>query len=1448
MNTSRIPSSMSETTTMLVSDRRSRKRTPLKHSLLFNKTKHSEEWHQAIDAVAGVLHPLDPKFPYPLLRQATDVYLGKKGKITQTDASIRLSILIDAHEAKDIAVAAAAHAITASSLRALLQVELNVAHGSYWGLETWLQCLVAANYGNPASVTDLEALWARYLLPFATYGPSAAGKILIGVSRALRECATQNMNTVPDFLTLTVRALDDYAAQLEGYRLQNNWVAGHAASAWLAALGRTLPVVMLPSDLSLEHILDAKFPVWRVWARWKPDLGRLARLSRIDTNSAAVLPDLLALEGPDFASGTKTTLRDGLVERYSSERAWVRFGGLVIEVPSCTKEGLRDVLESSFSILETTIRVAASANRPRLLRLFVELVVARPMTQKALSLVEAVLAATKLIGDDVVDAIYRIYTESDDFGGRHILDFQLLIRTLDHDCAHSLHEILLTPKTVQGFTRCIEDCQSAIVALIKQGQPWTQLALEFHTFCMVLKDSKNVPVVGEKVLSQMCLLLPSAEHMNMAIKVFEIVRARDPQQRSSRVGETETTDADRSRDRKPAPSFLTGQPEQATHPLLDAVTQYCLHRLLAQEEPIRASQRMFNLVLSVWESKSAPATIQDRRTLAVIVTEITSDNIGLANRCLAGIASAQEQLAPGLSVKDVLTILQTANAEPDKSVVKFIELLANCSFAQDFKAQLLCWRDLAYHLLVQEHQLGIFKDRDLLRDTLRTMKVAVWLSFLAKVDTIFATGPALASEETDIPPVLRTELQGWRERLVPYTETLSRLEVTLGVLPESIKHVLVCGGASTLSFVSILRNLKLVEGETVERFIHKIVGLWSTTAKKAWEVADCVLTVAHADPETIEICKKIWDAKHGYLFLPGLPPQQSASQSVDGGKEAARSTTSNSASSSKPTLPLDSSSTKYDVAPSVVEVMVAGWLLDDKATETTKNAVHSIACLLNIVQPGFDISKDQLIQAATFWQKVEDEVIIETKRLEQMQRALKVKDPKGTILLLEQIGVSDISELDEEMIELPAGVRDVVERIGDNEVEISFSLAAFTQLQRAAMGVPEAANMLLLRLFLDHSGEIPPSFCLHYNNDPNLDTIEHAQYGCSSNSNPPTKQICRTVQTVFTWQLIRMIHAQLRNGYTSIVALHEYLSVTLQCSPSFCVSCGRSHNTPSAQLRRSTPCDFISCAQLWYALPLQVRIPEIRTDTFAVDMLLSSIYAAALTGKLELLPNCPIRSSAAVITILNALPTMAIMRDAVDLSSVINLYHPAAEKLISWAVVHHRGFLTTATGLLKIPNLPPGTHQFVLANARPKLENTFVSKLPKKDAQTTVLFHGTSLDRLPAILAQGLRVCSGTSLQRTGAAYGDGIYLSDEPATSFNYSPASLSWKNSGLSNMRMVLGCEVIGAGNLVSENIHLVRDVESVMVRYVLLFTKDARVPIRGHVKLAMASGMRALRSGAV
>ncbi|KAJ8115811.1 hypothetical protein OPT61_g2632 [Boeremia exigua] len=1449
---------------MYITDTRGRKKTPLKHSLLFNKAKHSEDWHQAIDDTAGVLHPSDQKFPYPLLRQATDVYLKKKGKITQADVDLRLAILVDSHAAKDIAVAAVAHAMTAGNLRRALHIDLNVAYGSYWGLEAWLQCLIAAHYNNPASVTDLEAIWARHLLPFATHGSGAAGKILIGISRALRECATPNMNMVPDFLNLTSRAVTDFGAYLEGLRLKNKWIAAYGASYWLSELGRTSPASTPPGYLLPEHIFDAQFPIWRVWASWKPDLGVLQILDSIDGSSAAIISDLLALEGPDFIDGTKATLRESLIGQYGSDRNFVKFERLVVQVPGRTKGGLREVLESAVSTLISIWSTAAPAYRPHLLNLFAEVVIARPMTQEALNIVQAVLfmsaGAKSGIGPDITDALLRVYTQRDELGGSHIQDLQDLVQLCDQNHASSLRRLLFTPTLLRGIARCIQDGQAAIRTIIENGQPWTELALELHTFCVVIKQSKSVSVVEERTIGKTCLLLPSTEQMVLAIDISSAARDwrmsgshRVPDTDMSVENDKHTKD---SRQLSTIPVPFTGQTKSRPHPLEEVVEQFISHRLLMEQAPNHISQCIFQSTLRIWECSYEPELTRARRALATSVVGVVDNDTDVLLRCLDGIVSINDQLGLGFSVQDLLNIMKGMERSPEHSLVQLIRLLASCPGARDLTAQTLCWRDLAYHLLAQEAHSGGFKDIDLLGYALSTMNASQWLSFLADVQLVFVSGPPLPPDDDAIPPVLRPEIHEYWAELLPYAKTLTRLEEALGDNSGVVRCILSCSGARSSSTIAILQALKIAEQETVEPFLQKIAGMLSVKAANKLEVLGCVTTILDAHPKTIEVCKKIWDAKHGFLMIPALPdrcrpPVPSTNQRLKAASISTCSSTKASAVALVSTVvPLNAAASRYNVPSSVVEVMIAGWLVDENASEDTRIAVRSIASLLNLEPTGSSISKDKLLEAGDFWQKIENELIQEASRLEALQKALKKTDPQGTSLLLQQIGVPDTIELDEEISNLPAEVLDLVERIGDKEVEITFPLAAFTQLQRGAMGVPDSADTLLLQLFLDYSKELPVAFCLHYNSDQTIETVKHTRYSCSPGSENPTKQICTSSQTALTWQLGRIIYSKLQRGETGILDIYQYVKASLPELSQYCATCSTTHESQSARLRRSTPCDLTlhTCARLWYSLPLHVRIPEIRTDFFAVDIALSSVYTAAMTNKPELLPNCPIRGLDLIRTIMNSLPTMHVMRDAVDLSSILKSYHPQAEKLISWAVVHHRGFLATATGLLKIPNLPPGTHQFVLANASPKRENAFAQKIRATKRETTVLFHGTSLDRLPAILAQGLRVCSGTPLQRTGAAHGKGIYLCEEPATSFYYSTASLSWKNSGLNNMRMLFGCELVGSANKVTGNIHIVTDVESVMVRYILLFTKDARIPIRGHVEPAMASGMKALRSGAV
>jgi hypothetical protein len=1411
----------------------SKKAIPLKSSTLFSKPKHSEEWHHSVDATAGVLHPSDPKFPSSILRNHTATYLKKKSRLTQTDTDIRLAILVTSHEARDVAVAAAAHAMTASSLRALLPVDVNVMQGSYWGLKMWLQCLIAANEGNPASVTDLEASWARNLLPFATQGPRAAEWYLVGMCRALRESSIPNMDVLPEFGVLMRRAITDHSTRLEGLRLRCEWASAYEAVLWMVELAKTSPAVTPPGHLLPEHILDSHFPMWRLWTYWKPQVQRIKLLASSNPEKLAMVSDLVALEGPDLITGVEGTLREGLVVRFPGLQAFVQWRGIVIEVPDREKKSLKNVLEKLARSLETVI-AATGPGHQDLFELFRYLTIAIPITTTSLEIFEAACKVPYTPSNDVYNAVREIYKDREQLGGQHILALQHLFTAFEDHRSVDLRGIFLTERLRTGTETCVQRCQEVIRTHIDKGLPWTKLALEYHTFCTILKSSEQYWPLAYQTI-KVHPRWPSTEQMKAVVEIHDAAHAhrlRHPVSTSKTTTvESSATASDSLKDNK-----------ASRHPLEIHIEAYCVDRVLGGDTISHSSQRTMTAILQVWESSSKPQVDIERRELAIHVSEIVGTDFILRCRCLAEIATGSELLGPSTFNKDLLSIMYMSRSELSQAIVDLTNLLA------EKKVRAQCWRDLLYMWLESQCETSHSEKQTVLEYSLQSMKTVQWLQFMDHIEALFADLLSANSTRKPMPSILQPVLFDCKTQISKHMSTLTRLETVIGGDHGPPKYVLAsCSWLGNLT--EIFECLHEAEGKPVEIMMQRLVGQLGAVKRNDQEVKEALLNFTKTSPEIVEACCRIWDAKHGWLDIPGLPADQNHVDDTVAHVATSTQLTRTLKDVVKPS-PEEAISLRRRVPLSVVEVMVAGWLQRVDINERDRKAITSVAGILGVCVNAQSSStwSIKLTEATVFWKGIENEIMRESARLESLQKALKAKDPRGTALLLQELSIPYNSQLDEEMMNLPAGIMDVVERVGDTGVEISFPLTTFTELRKSAMGVPIGAHGLVLRLTDYASEELPPSFCVHFNNDENLDTLSHTPWRCAQDSRSPHKLVCTTAQTALVWQLNRILHTRLKVGNVGIADLHKLVKQKLVQLGQLCISCETSHGTPKASLRRATPCKLLSCARLWYSLPLDVRIPEIRTDTFAVDAMLTAVYAAAMSGRSELLPSCPIHSTEAIKTILNALPRLSLISHAVNISAVLQSYHRDGEKLISWACVHHRGYIASATGLCKIHNLPTGTHQFVLANAKPGLENGFVSKLGRSHAQTTVLFHGTTFDRLPAILAQGLKVCSGTSLQRTGAAHGKGIYMAEEPATSLTYASPTTSWRNSGLTNMRLLLGCEVVGAGRIVSPGIHVLTEENSVIVRYIFFLTSQATMPIANHVVPAMASGMSALRKGAI
>ena len=924
------------------------------------------------------------------------------------------------------------------------------------------------------------------------------------------------------------------------------------------------------------------------------DVQRVAYLTGHDSAKLATIPDIMALEGPDVLTGGRSTLREGLISQYRSARPWIRFRGLIIQVPDRTKDGLRKILERLAKCLDYIL-----AKRPlepgweSISRLFIDLTVTQPITSKGLDLFEAVVKIPYTLENDIYNTVRGIYKERSNLGGQHILAMQTLIRALDEPQAKELQTMLLQPWLREGLERCLRDCQAVVRTHIDMSLPWLHFAVELHQLCTVIKGSKNVfSWVGPDLMAQLNFI-PSVEQMGMIVEMYTASQAQRP--KPSKVNSSPDAKvvgklvADTSVKQESLPSDLSRDLEKTRHPLETAIEGFCIHRFLDPGKINAATSPVMSAMFDVWQNTNGDQNFDDRRSLAILISKSTSGDYDLRCRCLAEVASGNVLLQCSTVTKRLLAIMVQAEVDIEQAVVDFTKLLTE----QTRWAQ--CWKDLIYTWLKQETGAEVHYSKGVIKE----LKAAEWLFFMDRLRRLFTDVLLSGPPEEKLPSLLQPQLMEWTTKVSRFTRTLTRLEEALEH-HDVVRYILVCSeGLWAKNLLSILESLEKAEGKPVENIMQKIVGEMSLESKNDWEVKECLFDLLNATPETIQACERIWDAKHGYLDIPGLPvPAQVEKTSVSSrrslmGKATSMRTMAFSQSASTIQKSLSASlpdpppipTNKVKVPPSIAEVMVAGWIQDSSLNTMERIAIESLASILNIPKYEHAVPTAKLHEAALFWESIEQEIMREAERLEALQRALKVKDPKGTNLLLQEIGVPDNSLLEDELSELPAGVIDVVEKTGDNEVEISFTLTAYTEMQRGAMGIPKAAKTLLLRLFIDHNGDMAPSFCIHFNNDPNLESIEHYPWICSEESKSPQENFCKTVQTAFIWQLNRIVHTQLRVGNVRIVDLHRFMKNRLEELGHSCISCGTLHK---ATKRKTAALNAVRCCVMRSTLVRQL--------------------------------------------------------------------------------------------------------------------------------------------------------------------------------------------------------------------------------------------------------------------
>jgi hypothetical protein len=795
--------------------RRDKRRTlPFSRKTIFGP-KLSEEWRRQVDFTAGVLHPSDEQFPWSSVRSHTDAYIKKKGKLPQSDIDARLAVLINTHDAKDIAIAACAHAMSSASVRALLDVQLNVAPATLYGVEMYLRSIIAANYSNPKSISDIEAQWAKIILPYVSaHGADVAGRFLEGGCQALWSTDTPSMDALPDFKILLYRELETFECHLDGFRLKSQWDKAWKAVAWMSRITSISPVVTQPGKLLPEHLLDSHFSTWRIWSTWRPNLTRIKLLGEIDSTKRGVLPDLLALEGPDFVTGQCHNLRDGLIMQYGSERPLLRFKSLLVAVPSCDRKELGHLLNKVATLMDIAVTKGSKS-----FELFVQFTVARPIARENLDILEAVLKFPATLGVDLENAVLEVLSARPNIGGKHIMDLSYIILALDHPNGGGLRDALLHPWFIAGIEKCLLECQRAVRTYIEGDLKWEHLLRELHSLSSTLKESETIRLLLAASIRQQLDVTPTAYSRDLLLEIYNTDRAEESVAAKHRASA-----------------------------LKKAIEEFFIDRFIEKGTVTVASCKIIQAVLDVWTQTSTPSY----RRLAILLTRLSDKDLEAQYARLSQVKALSADF-----VESVLLILKNAESHGPESCVQLTELLAT-RFDTDLGKS---YAAILYSLLEQHGESVIDYAID-------NMNVLQWAQFLRKLHSIFKD--VINDPWASPPRTLQLDFHTWNQNL-SCTPGLMFLQRLAGPLSKSAMKCILRGGRSTRTkmLLQLLVALNETEEGSRSQFSTEIVCELAANGRNLERVCECVTALLDTSQSGYDVCKEIRDSS----FCDTLPAE-----------------------------------------------------------------------------------------------------------------------------------------------------------------------------------------------------------------------------------------------------------------------------------------------------------------------------------------------------------------------------------------------------------------------------------------------------------------------------------------------------------------------------------------------------------------------------------------------
>ena len=831
---------------------------------------------------------------------------------------------------------------------------------------------------------------------------------------------------------------------------------------------------------------------------------------------------------------------------------------------------------------------------------------------------------------------------------------------------------------------------------------------------------------------------------------------------------------------------------------------FCLHRLVKPAYMDPQTKRTVSVLVAFWQATDD----EDRRELGLRILE-TQEGVDLVHMHmnLTCLCRCSKDFVFRLNAI-LLAYNSNSAVERTKACVDMAHILALQSSNSEASQY-----DYILQRMIER------ADRFLFEVTMTTMKPVQWLRWIGDLATIFGARlhvPRAASRSS--PSVLDPRLHSWVQGLHCHIAVFQQLEINF-VSDPALQCLLSGHSDSEQVLKDILDLLEYHAGRQCMPLMLSVVAFLTKSGDNANEIFAALSSVSDASFTGVEACNRLLDFHQR-------------------------------------------------ITRSVTESFLAGWLDSAGLRREDKKAVKVTAALLGYIPEehermpaAFDTNPTRLDAVSHYLEDQLSELLAEARRLEGIRLALKAVNHDGTRALLASIGISDTSLAEDALALMPAKLVDFVEAVGEREIEMYFPFGDLKPFQKAAMGADNAQS-LLVRLVLGDA-DLPAAFCMHlHEGKPAVEG--HSHWIMLDDAFPPNVHFCYGEPSRVTYQLSRELFRHLQQADSSLEAIYTLIADTLKNLGCKCIVCGVAQGT---KLHRTALCDVQQCLKTYREADLQVQLGCFRQEPMVLDLLLTSACAAASSNhNTHLLANCPIAYS-------NVVQTIECMPSVSQGSSFDTLFSGTRTQkdLFTWLAASYRGYLIAATSgqckscthrvllvelsrltwmTVKIPSMP-NIHQFLLASAHPAITRSFNAHVTPSSTPS-ILFHGTSLDRLHAILTSGLKVCSGTNLQRWGAVLGNGIYMAEEPSKAVGYCsglPAAAAgggWKNSQFTSVRILLACEYAGSQGGNTDGVYVITDPTALIVRYVFLLQQGALAPFARHIVPAIKGVCATLRAG--